>query len=273
MNPQKLRLETQYYRTIPISQMAYETQVVELDPARTALVVLHCWDIGCEGGPAIDPNYYVGMGTLESFQEADRIMRDLIRPATDAAREAEILVCHVEHPDIARKYPQSRQAEDPPVPTETGPVYAPAPVIEGLVEEMVTRTHGKEYATRSPYAQMSRAALLEPQPHEPVVHQTNQFDRILRKHGIENLVYSGFAADMCILRAPAATEAMSQFGYRLFLLRDATVGIEFPDFFEHRVSTRWAVRYFESRHGNTLFTAEFIRACKNLARSRSGTQT
>jgi nicotinamidase-related amidase len=253
-------LASRFYRTIPIDRMGFETERVELDAARTALVVLHCWDIGCEGGPPVDVNYFVGMGTLESHGEAARIMREQIRPAMDAARKAGILVCHVEHENIAPRFPQSREQADPPG-APSASAYQPGPVVKGEVERMAARAHGKEYATQSPYARMSRAKVVEPLPGEPVACQTNQFDRILRARGIENLIYCGFSADRCILFAPGGSEAMSQFGYRLFLLRDATVGIEFPDFFEERVATRWAVRYFESHLGNTLLTQEFIQTC------------
>ena len=265
MKSAKLNLATRYYRTLPITRMGYETETVELDPRRTALVALHCWDIGCDGGPAIDPNYYVGMGTLDSYREAVRILQECVRPAIDAARRAGVLVCHVEHPAIAAQFPQSREAVDPPPPAAV-PAEPPRPrAVPGHVERMVARTFGQDYDTKSPYARMGRAKIVEPLPAEPVVYQTGQFDRILRQRGIENLIYSGFAADMCILRAPGGAEPMFGFGYRQFLLRDATVGVEFPDSFPDRVATRWAVRYFESRLGNGLLTRDFITACGAVA--------
>ena len=49
--------------------------------------------------------------------------------------------------------------------------------------------------------------------------------KALRFHGIENLIYSGFATDMCVLRAPGGVEPMAPYGYRIFLMRDATVGV------------------------------------------------
>ena len=55
---------------------------------------------------------------------------------------------------------------------------------------------------------------------------------------------------------------MTGYGYRRFLIRDATVGIEFPDTIDEMVSTRWVDRYFETHGGLTLATADFIRACQ-----------
>jgi len=255
-----LQLRGRYYRTIPITRMGYDAMDLSLEAGRTALVVLHCWDIGCEGGPEIDPNFFVGMGTHESFREAARIMRECIRPAMDAARRAGVLVCHVEHPDIARRYPQSREEADPPEP----PGPASEPVVPGWNEEALARAHGRDYARRSPYARMGRAQVVAPLPGEPVAYQTGQFDRVLRRRGIENLLYSGFASDMCVLRAPGGLEPMMPCGYRRFLLSDATLGVEFADTFEERIATRWAMRYFESHGGITVLTSDFIAACRAI---------
>ena len=53
----------------------YEEETLKLDADRAALVVLHCWNIGCPDGPDVDPNYCVGMGFPGTFSEAYRIMR------------------------------------------------------------------------------------------------------------------------------------------------------------------------------------------------------
>ena len=253
-----LRLSTRYYRTIPIDRMGYEAEEIVLDPKRTTLVVMHCWDIGCEGGPEIDPDYFVGMGSRESFQEAERIMRERIRPAMDAARRAGVLVSHVEAESIARQFPRSAEEIDPP--PSGPPSQAPASVVPGWYEKTTARAHGKDYAVDSPYARMGRAQVVAPLPDEPMAYQTGQFDRILRRRGMENLIYCGFATDMCILRAPGGLEPMGPSGYRRFLLRDATLGVELPDTFEERIATRWGIRYFEAHGGNTLLSEELIRA-------------
>jgi len=251
-----LHLNSRYYRNIPIDQAGYENETVELDLQRTALIAMHCWDIGCEGGPEIDPNYCVGMGFYETFREAERIMRERIRPAMDAARGAGLLVCHVESPSIGPKHPEAQDELDPPPAVSSSPPLPP--VVPGWRARMVSRFHGKDYATKSPYAHMDRAQVVAPEPGEPFVYQTGHFDRILRRRGIENLIYTGFATDMCILRAPGGIEPMAPHGYRIFLMRDATLGGECPDTFDERVATRWGIRYFENHYGNTIACADFI---------------
>lgn len=253
-----LNFTGRYYRPIPLDQAGYEAEPLALDPHKTALVAMHCWNIGCEDGPPIDKDYFVGMGSLESYREAERIMRECIRPAMDAAREAGVLVCHVESELIARRHPEALADADPrEVPDEA------RPVVPGWRKQMEDRFHGTAYATHSPLARMDRAKVVAPLPGEPFVFQSGQLDRALRRQGIENLVYAGFAADMCILRAPGGIEPMAPKEYRLFLIRDATVGVECEDTFAERIATRWAVRYFETHFGDTLLCEDFVAACRS----------
>lgn len=254
-------LRTRFYRTIPLSQMGYQYEYVSLDERRTALVVMHCWNIGCEDGQPIDDRYWVGMGARETTAEAERIMREVIRPLMDAARAAGVTVCHVESADIAARHPEALLDSDP---AQENP-GADEPVVPGWREKIAARSHGESYATSPPYCGKDRARVVAALPGEPFVYQTGQMHRALRRLGIENLIYTGFAADMCILRAPGGIEPMATFGYRIFLVRDATLGVEFPDTIEERIATRWAVRYFETHYGNTLLAADLQRALEQLA--------
>ena len=251
-----LNLTCRYFRPIPLDAAGYETEPLALDPHKTALVAMHCWNIGCADGPPIDGNYFVGMGSLESFREAERIMQECIRPAMDAARQAGVLVCHVESELIARRHPEALEDADAPATPDEGP-----PVVAGWRKRMEDRFHGKDYPTQSPLVGMDRAQIVFPLPGEPFVHQTGQLDRALRRRGIENLIYAGFATDMCVLRAPGGIEPMAPREYRIFLMRDATIGVECPDTFAERIATRWAIRYFETHYGDTITFDDFINAC------------
>ena len=258
----KLRIPSRYYRSLPIDDASYETEMLELDADRTAFVGMHCWNIGMPDGPEIDVNYCVGMGFPQALAEAARIVNEMIRPAMDAARAANVLVAHVESATIAAKHPEAQQYLDPPpLPSAMPPR---AEVVPGYRASIVARSHGLNYATQSPYARMDRAEAVMPLPGELFVYETTQFDRALRFHGIENLIYSGFATDMCILRAPGGVEPMAPYGYRIFLMRDATIGVELPDTFEERIATRWGIAYFEAHYGNTITREDFIKACEEI---------
>jgi nicotinamidase-related amidase len=254
-------MQGRYHRNTPIDKTCLETEALELETSRTALIGMHCWNIGCEDGPPIDPNYCVGMGFPETFKEAERIMRECIRPAMDAARRTGVLVCHVESGIIGRKHAEAMHDVE-----EAPDVEMPGPVVPGWREKMVARFHGEDCFNRPPLSRMDRARVVQPLPGEPFVFQTGQFDRVLRRHGIENLIYTGFATDMCILRAAGGIEPMAPFGYRIFLMRDATVGVECPDTFEERIATRWAIRYHETHYGDTIELADFLKACEDVSK-------
>jgi nicotinamidase-related amidase len=170
-------------------------------------------------------------------------------------------VCHVESELIARQHPEA--LEDSDTSDRSDRSDEGVPVVQGWRKRMEDRFHGTDYPTRSPLAKMDRAKIVFPLPGEPFVFQTEQLDRVLRRRGIENLIYAGFATDMCVLRAPGGIEPMAGKEYRLFLMRDATIGVECPDTFAERIATRWAVRYFETHFGDTVACEDFIMACRN----------
>jgi nicotinamidase-related amidase len=261
-----LNLTGRHYRTIPTDRPGYVGEALSLEAGQTAFVSLHCWNIGCPGGPPEDPNYWVGMGFPQTTAEAYRIMKEHVRPCLDAARAAGIAVFHVQAELIARRYPEWFEVEAG-LPAAAPPTSAPDPLpaIPGYVERIIARSHGENYATRSPYAQMDFPDVVKPLPSEPIVHQTRQFDRLLRKRGIVNLIYAGFATDMCILDAPGGMGPMFGLGYRVLLIRDATLGVEQPDSFDERIATRRGLFFVETHWGDTITTKDFISNCTRLA--------
>ncbi len=259
----QLRLKGRYYRTIPITAPGYEEEILELEANKTAFVSLHCWNVGCPENP-LDVNYWVGIGFPQTHEEAHRIERDFIRPAMDAARRAGILVCHVQAESIAKKYPQHLEEveEDASQPSST-----PEPPIPGYREQVLFRNHGEDYPTKSPLRDVDFPKVVAPLSGELVVYTTKQLDRVLRKRGIVNLIYAGFATDMCILNAPGSIGPMFNLGYRVLLIREATLGVEMPDWFEDKIATRWAIRFIETHYGDTIGFADFILNCNRLQAS------
>jgi nicotinamidase-related amidase len=262
----ELILTTRYFRTRPIDRQGYETETFRLDPRKTAIVALHLWDIGSEGGPAVDRNYFVGMGIEATTREADRIVRDVIKPTVDAARRAGVLVCHVTHEWIGRRDPRAQKLADAEAretsitvsPGGPSPGYEAVPGWRKRIEE---RAYGEDFLNKSPLARMNESRAIDVRPGEPYVYQTDLLRGILKERGIENIIYMGFATDVCVLRAGGGIEAMAAESYRVFLVRDATIGVEFLDTFKERRSTEYAIRYFEVNFGDTLLSADFLRAC------------
>jgi len=267
-----LKLRTRYYRALPVTNPGYEEEIVELDPKKTAILGMHCWNIGCEDGPDIDPNYAVGMGFPETFHESEVIMKEKIAPAFDAARKAGILPCHVtiewigERDPLAQKYVNHLPVDD-----EIDSVVLPGKsakktkqIVPGWREYILNRAHGKDFLNKSPLARMARSKICQPLAGEPYVYQTGQLIKALQENGIENIIYTGFATDMCVLRAGGGVEDTADNGFRVFLMRDATLAGEFPDTIKDKSVTDYAVRFFEFHYGNSLTLEDFAKACENI---------
>ena len=240
----------------------------DLDPRETGCVALHLWNVGDEagGGPPVPDAFCVDMGMRQTQEESVRIAERYIRPAIDASRAAGIPIFHVEPANIALKYDSVHymlEADDlePPKPARPRPPEA----NPGWQKERAERTHGRGYREWEGWQQMRILSSCDAEPGDQVVLTGRQFDRILRARGIKNLVYSGFATNMCILGSPAATQEMLGFGYRIFLIREATLGVEYPETLADRTVTQIALKYFEAQVGDSIAFAEYVAACRAVA--------
>src|SRR5437762_796278 len=61
---------------------------------------------------------------------------------------------------------------------------------------------------------------------------------------------------------PAATKAMASYGYRVLLIRECTLAVEFPDTIGDLTHTRVATRYLEAWVGCTIGLQEYLVACR-----------
>jgi len=241
-------LPTRYYRAIPIDRPSYETVNFELNVDNTALVGIHCWNIGCVDGPAINNDYCVGMGWPQATEEAGRIMSGMIRPAMDSARSLGMNVVHVESDWMDTWYPDMESRR-------SGKNVRFQPIHH---REIMDRAHGPEYLQKSPIAHMRRAEIVSPIGNESLFFYSDLLDTYLKERGIKTLIYAGFATDMCVLNAEGGARAMLERGYRCILIRDATVGVETPQSFPERLATRYGIHIFEWKIG---YSTTFDQLC------------
>ena len=190
-----IHLPARYYRALPIDNPGHESVVFDLDVSKTAFVGMHCWNIGCPDGPPVDMDYCVGMGWPEATEEAGRIMVEVIRPAMDAARNVGIQVCHMEWDWLDTQYPDMLSRRKKPEDEE-------AKKLPPERQKLLDRAHGPNYMGHSPLSQMRRAEVVSPIGDEPMFFYSDVFDEYLRERNIDTLIYTGFAADMCLLGHP-----------------------------------------------------------------------
>ena len=265
-----LRLHGRHWRTRTLATADWEEEEFALDPDETGFVALHLWNVGDVNGPPVPENFSVDMGKPETQAESVRIAEQYIRPAIYAARAAGLAIFHVEPRNIALKYDSVNYmlAEDELNPPRREP--GPPAVNPGWLKERAERTHGKGYMEWEGWQQMRILSSCEAEPGDQVILTSAQFDRICRSRGIKNLIYTGFATNMCILGSEGATKPMLAYGYRIFLIREATLGTEIPETFHERLLTRAALIQFQKQVGDTIGCDQFMAACRTVAAARMG---
>jgi nicotinamidase-related amidase len=269
--PAALRVHGRHWETPSLDGAGWVETPYSLDPKETGFVALHLWNVGdvAGGGPAIPDGFFVDMGTREAQDESVRIAERFIRPAIDASRAAGLPIFHVEPKNIAMQYDSVRYLlddEDLDPPRTSRP--RPPEANPGWNRERAERSHGAGYNEWDGWQRMRILASCDAEPGDQVILTGRQFDRILRERGIKNLVYTGFATNMCILDSAAATKEMLSYGYRIFLIREATLAVEYPETFPTRMMTESALKFFELKVGDTIAFDEYIAACRAVSASR-----
>lgn len=258
-----IQLPVRYYCGVPSGRpRGLVTENWQIDLARTSFVELHCWNVGCPGGPPVPEDFWVDMGSPQNHALAWGVMQEFAAPALQAARRARMAVAHVQPESIAGRYPELQ----PPLP-EQASKQAPwgwSPV-SSHASDRASKVHGQGYMDWPGWKELDVAGPMKPVSGEVMIATTDQFDAWLRTSNIDTLLYVGFCANLCILDSPAAMKAMSSRGYRCVLLREATLALEFAETVEQRINTAVAIRYVESWVGYSASALDYISAMARVA--------
>jgi nicotinamidase-related amidase len=226
-----------------------------------------------------------------AIEPTRQVLDEYIKPCLDTAREAGMTVFHVEPDLIANKYPISnlewKPTDIPPYPEKWGNLpedqdaeepQSVAPVeeteatwkdaIPGWSKERAEMVHGPGYRDWEGYQQMDVVESCKPIEGEYVIKTTQQFDRICRRVGVVNLIYVGFSTQGCIQFSPGGIAETSARGYRVMIIREATLGVEWPDTMQQCLVTQLAIRNIEHKFGFSIGAEDFIHACKVVAEGR-----
>jgi nicotinamidase-related amidase len=125
--------------------------------------------------------------------------------------------------------------------------------------------HGEGYMQWDGWQQLDVAEPVRPRPGDTMMVTTGQFDDWLRERGITTLLYTGFATNLCILDSPAAMKAMRSLGYRCVIIREGTLGVEFPETIETLTHTRAALQYIEAWVGYSASAFDLLQGLRDLA--------
>jgi len=251
---------------------AYEGPVEKLHEiplAHAALVLVHCWNVGEEGGPyplsAVRPDstkHLHGQWVVNAQECVNRS----IAPSLAAAREVGMTIFHLATNEYADKYPQYAKVRDDPDlrPPDGKLIPTPRCIEPRCAEERYAEIFGADFrgTVWDLFPESFRIAKpVEPKGEEHVVVDGFQLSGIARRLGIRWLFYGGFMLTACLLDVPGAMREMNVCGYRVVALSDGTVSWEWADTIEHKLMTRAFLRYIEYVLGYSTESREFIRAC------------
>ena len=245
-------LMVRYFQDSPPEGQPYREELfirrevtMSLPVGRTALVLVDVWN-----------NHFI-----ESWLErAFRVTREAVVPVLEAARAAALTIVHAPSPEVAEQFGQLARHRPPPPKPE--PDWPPADFRSRI---------GAYAAFRGPRNQPPGIPRIEPLGMSPAIEVADddfvlatgqQLHDLCRERGILHLVYAGFATNWCVLGRDYGMRAMRRRGYNLILLRDATMGVEFPDTLGELKATELAIREAEQQIGFSASSEDFLAVCR-----------
>jgi len=222
---------------------------MQLPIAQTALVLVDVWNTHF----------------IESWIErAVETIEKSVVPALETARQAGLTIVHAPSPVVAETYAE----------LEHHRVAEPVPEPDWPPSEFRART-GEYAAFCGPRQQLPgipdlweeenqlrMSPTIEVKHGDFVIATGQQLHELARESSILHLVYAGFATNWCILNRDYGMRAISRRGYNTMLLRDATMGVEYPDTVESCFATELSIREVETQIGFSASNEDFLKACR-----------
>jgi len=241
-----LSLRGRYYRMFPPeAYLGYAEELLELDLAHTAFMLIDVYGLGYSPGepePERPALFYQGSTEVER-----QVMLRCIKPSLEAARRIKMPIIYVNN---SNQNVASQRSE-----------------FGGIL----VRTHGLTVQERweTDPVEFRFSKLVEPRAGEYLVAKQMYsgffetcLESLLKNLEIKNLLVVGFAANACVLGT--LNDALYR-NYRIILLRDGTAAMEYHDTLAEQTATRLIIRQVEAFLGYTTTGEEFIRSCNKVA--------
>jgi len=199
---------------------------LELDLSSTAIVVMHAWDFGTR------EQFHGWHRAVEYVPRANAIVEQELPRLLSVSREAGLTVFHVVEPigDYYKDYPGYRQAVE--LAGEEEPYFEQVPINEAYTRLQDFRrdsafpgAHNME-DIHAGFARLSIPKSVEPQGIEGVAATSEQLFALCREHGINHLIYTGFALNACLLLNPGGMQDMKRHGLLCSVIPEAVTAVE-----------------------------------------------
>ena len=210
----------------------WKKTVLPLCPERTVLCVMHAWD---NPDQELFPGIY---SAVEYLPRAAEIFKTRMPALLKTFRDAGIRVIHIESGEYVHKYEAYRQtqelikeqlAESRKARQFAMPNAAPDPVYHALQKFRGEYVHpGTENRESIRGAQKVRDIheSVKPLPGEYMLTDSDELQAVCSLHGINHLIYAGFAINCCLLMSPGGMIDMSRRGFICSTVREVTTAVE-----------------------------------------------
>ncbi|MBP3633847.1 MAG: hypothetical protein J6J43_04655 [Oscillospiraceae bacterium] len=228
---------------------------IPMDTSRTAVIVMHLWQLPpYEECPAV-------YGHVEYLARAEKIAKEKLLPFVQTMREKGIRIIHVAagFEGTLKTFPgYLRMAEKyPPQNWER---------IEGSrLHKQLQQTHWRLMGakTEEQNAQMDAVYAkydfaIKPLEHEDMVTHTNQLFSLCKEHGIEHLIYTGFAVNACLTMSPCGFLDMTRHGIMCSIVGDLTTAVENRESCTEQRNREYGLWQFAVQSGFVFLSEDLI---------------
>lgn len=253
-------------RSVPGEGYAgWHTIDAELAPSHTALVVMHAWDCG-------PPHEFPGWRrAVESLPRVESILTGVFPPLLKTVRATPLPVFHVVggNQNYYTHLPGHRRAVELTRRTE-----APAPVLHDTTYE---KLQGLRSAHAFPgnhnvtdiaagFARLDFAPTARPVGEEGIAENGDQLAALCHAHGINHLIYVGFAINWCLLMSPGGMVDMKRHGCLCSTITEATTAVENKETAATEAEKQQALWRVAVEFGFVFGLDDFLSVLRPLAR-------
>lgn len=198
---------------------------LELSWKHTAVVSMHAWDAGTR-------EEFPGWWRVVPYiPRANAILRDVYPKLLAAVRASDLPLFHVVGGgDYYKGLSGYKRAVELAGPTPPDVERAASdPIRDKLAEYKAT--NGYPCPHNTPDINRGFARLDFPEPARPVgdegvAENGHQLFALCKAHGVNHLIYCGFAINWCLLLSPGGMAEMQKYGVMCSALRQATTAVE-----------------------------------------------
>ncbi|HNC23141.1 MAG TPA: hypothetical protein PLU52_02965 [Opitutaceae bacterium] len=219
------QFDADYSRKVPGEGFSgWKRAMVDLSPEHTAVVVMHAWECGTmEDWPG-------WRRCVEYHPRALGILKDVFPPLLTAVRGSSLPLFHVVGGrDYYSHLAGYRRTVKLAGPSPRYPQVRRDPVYRRLMkfrenEVFVGKRNWPD--VRAGFKKLDFAPEARPLPNEPIAKDGHQLAALCREHGINHLVYVGFAINWCLLMSPGGMVDMGRYGILCSTIPEAVTAVE-----------------------------------------------